>query len=344
MYKIRYTEKTRAPASNYETKTLLYLLVMHEAKDDIVLFFIDCFNDITASDNSCEKFWDAQSKGVVSLTPRAIGTALITLYENFISDIDFIHSMLVIPKLKEGYLKEEDKKQFGISNFLDSQKKKISEGLLNEYVKREKKKITDITDKDKENIELFLKEVVFVIAEEKDIYIKEIIQFKNKNSLSQDFYFKIFDEIRDKQSTLKNINIEDTQINHPVELLHFNKHIKSNDIKLMVLNRFLGNELFEINSIPFSYIQEIQHKNTEDVKDLIQHNNSQLSLAFFNKNNKINFWRLLENILNVINGNKNKDIRFIYNLVNKSLIKQNNLLDEDSLLFFIALIKDGMEK
>jgi hypothetical protein len=50
------------------------------------IFIIDCFNDITGENEKLDKLWDVQSKGIRTLYPTQIGTSLITLYENYISD------------------------------------------------------------------------------------------------------------------------------------------------------------------------------------------------------------------------------------------------------------------
>lgn len=110
----------------------------------------------------------------------------------------------------------------------------------------------------------------------------------------------------------------------------------------MVLNRFVGTELFKNNYKPISYIKEVRGIDNEDIKDLIQENNSNLSRAFFNKNNKRNFWLLLENIIQIVNQNKNHEISVVLSKIDKIHIKRNPPLDENSLLFFIAIIKDGL--
>jgi hypothetical protein len=69
MYKIQYTERNNKKANDYETRSLLYLLAMHEDSDDISLFFVDCVNDLTGSNDDCSKLWDTQAKGVSSLNP-----------------------------------------------------------------------------------------------------------------------------------------------------------------------------------------------------------------------------------------------------------------------------------
>ena len=103
MYKFLYTERTNEKATEFETKSLLYLLSMRDDSQEIDIFLIDCFNDVTGINNECSKLWDVQSKGVKALTPKKIGIALITLFENYISDINFNFYILFFPKINNSY-------------------------------------------------------------------------------------------------------------------------------------------------------------------------------------------------------------------------------------------------
>lgn len=338
MYQIQYTERNNKKASEYETRSLLYLLTMRADSEEISLFFIDCLNDLTGSNESCSTLWDTQSKGVNSLNPTKIGESLITLFENYISELEFNFHILLMPKLKEGYLVDESLLTFGFNNFLSEKKTYIIDGLKNEYKRRNN---NNISQNIIGNVDQFLQKTVFVIGQEKEKYIQEIVHFKNKDSHSSDFYSSIFDEIRDKQTALKNINIEGVKIQHPSELVAYKKLLKGNDIKLMVLNRFIGTELFK-SDIPIYYLDEIKGMDRQDVKDLIQENNSKISRTFFNKNNKNSFWLLLENIMLVFAKDTNAEIRNIYDQIDKKLLKANYTMDEKSVLFFISLIKSGI--
>lgn len=55
-------------------------------RDEIDLFAIDCFNDVTGMDNSCITLHDVQSKGETKITPAKLGEYLATLFENRASD------------------------------------------------------------------------------------------------------------------------------------------------------------------------------------------------------------------------------------------------------------------
>ena len=231
MYKIKYTERNNKIASEYETRCLLYLLSMRKDSDKISIFFVDCLNDLTGTNEDCNALWDTQAKGVRSLNPTKIGEALITLFENYISELNFIYSFLLIPKTNEGYLINETLKQYNYDNFLITKKTNLRNGLRHEYLRRNN--LDETTPSLEEDIDDFLAKVIFVVADNKEKYIREIVQFRNKDSHTGTFYSSIFDEIRDKQSALKNINVEGVQINQPSDLIGYNKYLKSNEIKLI---------------------------------------------------------------------------------------------------------------
>lgn len=117
MYKFIYTERNNEKASEFETKSLLYLLTMRDDSSEIDTFVIDCFNDVTGADAICNKLWDVQSKGIKFLTPSKIGISLVTLFENYMSEIDFSYYILFFPKVSNIYFHYENSSVFGIENF-----------------------------------------------------------------------------------------------------------------------------------------------------------------------------------------------------------------------------------
>lgn len=101
MYQFTTTERNNAKASEYETKSMLYLFGCRKDSNDIEIFIVDCFNDVSGANNGVQRLWDVQSKGVKSLDPRKIGIALVTLFQNYISDINFQYYILFMPKLND---------------------------------------------------------------------------------------------------------------------------------------------------------------------------------------------------------------------------------------------------
>jgi len=95
MYQFTTTERNNAKASEYETKSMLYLFGCRKDSKEMDVFIIDCFNDVSGADKAVQRLWDVQSKGVKSLNPKKIGKALITLFQNFISGSAWITGLLM---------------------------------------------------------------------------------------------------------------------------------------------------------------------------------------------------------------------------------------------------------
>jgi len=104
LYTFKNTEINNKKASDFETKSLLYLLGMRSDSEEIEIITVDCFNDVTGSNTDFSKLWDVQSKNHSSLPPSKIGESLATLYNNYISSINFNEYILFIPKLNREYL------------------------------------------------------------------------------------------------------------------------------------------------------------------------------------------------------------------------------------------------
>lgn len=337
MYIFETTEQNNAKANDFETKSLLYLMSFKSDSTDIDSFFVDCFNDITGVSNDLLKLWDVQSKNVASLTPRTIGRHLITLFQNFISPLEFYEYILFIPKLKENYLNDITLTEFKIDNFKDIVK--IREGLVAEFKRR--KNLESLDSKYSSQISEFLNQIYFVTGDSsKAIYIKNIIQFKI-NIRDDTFFESIFDEVRSKQTELKNISIHNISINNVADALNLKKHLTRKQLETLVVNRIIGVELFK-RRIPNDFIDVIKDEPKSERKDIVQNCNTNLSRLLFNKNsNKRLFWELLERILILVEEKED-----IYEILD--IIKQNRIpkmIDEDfTLLYLISMVKEGIEE
>lgn len=337
MYKFTTTERNNAKASEYETKSMLYLFGCRKDSKEIDIFLIDCFNDVSGADSRIKKIWDVQSKGVKSLDPRKIGIALITLFQNYISDINFESYILFMPKLKEMYLKDENMKSFDIKNFKEQYISKIRQGLGGEYKRRNS---VDVDDK---NLEDFLQRVEFVIAEEKkQEYIKNITSFRSSLKLEEKFYDVLFEEIRNRQTILKSINIDGYQIMSADEVLKYEKAIWKKEIDALVINRMLGMDLFNPRLVPNTFIDEIVLLSVEERKDVILECQSDIAKLLFDKNGRIVFWRFFGKLLSYINQIKLEAPREIANKIKKDGIIIPRTLNEMSILYLISALKEGM--
>lgn len=339
MYTFINTEQNNEKASEYETKSLLYLLCMRSDSKDINLLIVDCFNDITGGNNNkLSKLWDVQSKGVKDLRPRTIGKSLATLYKNYLSAVSFNHYVLLMPKLTVRWLIDEDKQSFTIKNMKEEYISKVKEGLCEEHLRRTSDKSIDYM-----KINSFLLEVLFVIAlKNKEDYTRNIVEFKDKDIKTKKFYVELFDEIRDRQATLKNNCIEGTVIKSVEEVLNLKRTIKREELEVLTINRLVGVDVFNKRSIPIDFFDELEGLDKEDKKDVIQKCNEDLSLTLFNKNSKVKFWELIEYIVQLVKCNSHLTSREIYEQIPNSIIRGVGTLDETSCIYFISVIQEGL--
>lgn len=342
MYRIKTSERNNDKATEYETKSLLYLLTKIKGHRTIDLFIIDCFNDVTGVAEGYKDSWDIQSKNVASLTPRKVGIALYTLFANYVSDLSFGHYILFLPPLKDSYVNDVTAEVFQIDNFVTGKTKNVKSGLEGEIERRNDADVN--TSANLAKIDAFLSEVIFITDRyNKSEYIKSIIKFKNLSNLKDEFLIRIFEEIRAKQAVKKISNVDGVEVSSIQEATALGKNITRKEIELLVVNRVIGNDLFSQNGVPLYFIREISTMDEEDVADLIQECQSQIGKTLFDKNNKKAFWYLLEEIISVIEIDKKQGIRSILSQISTKAKGRVFTMDENALLYLIALVKEGLE-
>ncbi len=342
MYKIKTNERNNQKATEFETKSLLYLLTKAKDHESVDLFIIDCFNDVTGASSNYQFSWDIQSKGVASLTPRTIGVALYTLFSNYVSDIDFGHYILYIPPVKDSYIEHSNDQVFDVSNFKSEKYVSLLAGLQDEIKRRNDPDVN--TASNLRQIDEFLGKVIFVTdCYNKSDYIRSIVEFKNINQLDDPFLSKIFDEIRNYQALKKIKNVYGTELSSIQDAEKLGKTINRKDIELLVVNRVIGNDLFSPRGVPLYYVQEIQNMDEEDIKDQIQECQSEIGRTLFNKNNKKAFWLLLESIMLFLSRNSSVGIHTVAKSIDDSLKKAVFTLSDSALLYLIALVKEGID-
>lgn len=333
-YTFTKTERNNFKASNFETKSLLYLAANGGKYKDIVILTIDCFNDVAGMCDQ-ENLWDIQAKGEKNLTPRKIGNYLITLYENYLSEFRpyFQEFVFFMPQLHERYLVDTSLSTYGIDNFKEEQRSKVIEGLKN-------------TAKLDVNIDIsaFLEMVLFVEdRSEESTYIKGIMQFKTSKLNDENFYTAIFKEIRDRQTALKNSDIENIQIERPKDVLTLQRHLTSQDLQVFVLNRLVGGDVFSNRkTLPRSYAVFTRNISEDEVEDHIYEQNASLSRAFFDKNNQKNFWRLFAAIFKVLSKDSKKNVSDVVAQLDDKLIEKTEHINIDSTRFLVAMVRDGL--
>lgn len=337
MYQFTTTERNNEKASEYETKAMLYLFGCRQDSRDMDVFIIDCFNDVSGASCDVDRLWDVQSKGVKSLNPKKIGEALVTLFQNYISDIEFEHYILFMPKLKEMYLNDEDRTYFQIDNFKLQYIDKIRQGLKNEYARR------NSSEPQGTDLNHFLQMVEFVIAEEqKQEYIKRITSFRASLRLEAAFYDAVFEDIRNQQTILKTKNIDGYQIMNAAEVLQYEKLLWKKEIDALVINRILGMDLFNSRHVPNSFIDEIAILDIEERKDVIQECQSDIAKLLFDKNGRLTFWRFFGRLLSYANAIRLESPREIAEQMRRDNVMIPRTLGEKSVVYLIAALKEGL--
>lgn len=335
MYTFTKTEQNNLRASTFETKSLLYLAGKSSKYKNINVIVIDCFNDVTGMCSN-ERMWDVQAKNEQKLTPRKIGTYLITLFENYTSNFShyFHEYIFFMPKLNGSYLSDSSKKVYDVTNFNEEQQTKIIDGL------RSKSSESDVN-----LIKSFISQVQFVEdRSEEQTYIKNLVKFR-PSAIREDAFFKeLFQEIRDKQTGIKNSEIENETINRPKDVLSYDRYIKTETLQVLVLNRFVGGDIFtNKRKIPLSYVPFIRKVDDDELEDHMFSLNSAISKAFFDKNNQKPFWKLFESIFRLLSNSNKASVQTVMNKLDEKTMDKVQHMDFESTRFLVALIKDGLK-
>jgi hypothetical protein len=326
LYTFKNTEINNKKASDFETKSMLYLLGMRSDSDEIEIITVDCFNDVTGANDDFSKLWDVQSKNHSSLPPSKIGESLSTLYDNYVSSISFCDYILFIPKLNRDYLIDDSLYVYKYGNINEKQKQGI-EKKLKEKINGNKSGSMPPLFVD------FLSQVTFV-EDNKKISTKTV---------SEEIYDRIFNEIRNAQSSLKNSYIENEEISHPSEVLSFNRHITKAVINTLLINRLVGIDIFTFPGVPIPFVSFIAGKDEEGIKDLLQECNENLSRAFFDKNGCKEFWKLSEMIIGMIKDNPEGSVSDIYGQLESKIKINTTYLTPETVQYMISLIKTGLD-
>ncbi|KIC03925.1 hypothetical protein OA88_00300 [Flavobacterium sp. JRM] len=338
-YIFRNTEMNNEKASNFETKSLLYLIGQRSDSKDVIYVTFDCFNDVSGVNEKFDKIWDIQSKNEKSLSPKKIGTYLYTLFDNFTSIFSFEEFIFFCPKLKQDYKIDTTKTSYNLVNIVDKTFERIKTGLIDEIDRVKGNSITHTS-----NIENFLKKVLIVEDSITDNdYIKAVTKFKNTNLKDDNFYNSLFNDLRDIQTAKKNSYIENASIIEIKEVLNFRRHLSTKDIETLIISRIIGCEIFKYKSIPLYFSPVLDGMDIEDKKDLIQECNSNLSKAFFNKNHNKTFWDVCERIVEYRTNILDNDVKNIYMLLFIGYKFRISYLNKETILYLISIIIEGLD-
>lgn len=340
-YTVKSSEKTVKSGAEGETKALLYLMNLRADSNEVNYFVVDFFNDLTGMDRYADKLWDIQSKAEKNLSPNKVGQALVTLYKNYISSIEFKYYILFVGGVSDSLRIDSSKTEFGIVNIKESALNKVRTGLVKEAKIKSYIDNAQITD---ERIDSFLDKVLFVIDNKpSNEYVKAIIKDHPKIIPEDRILDVIFNEIRDEQSSKKNITkVEGVVIETAGEALNYFRHLTSSEIRLMVLHRIINRNPIE-KGIPAPFLPIYNSVPPEKQSDLIDECKQTLCRALFNKSAAKSFWTLFEAIYNEIVSNPANNIDKIYNSIDIGVKMSNPDFDIISLKYFISVIKEGIQ-
>lgn len=340
-YTVRSSERTRSSGAEYETKALLYLMNFRSDSNEIHYFVVDFFNDLTGMDRFAESLWDVQSKGAKNNSPAAVGKELVTLFKNYLSDIDFKEYILFLGGVSTKVREDENLDIFKLSNIKSSALCKLKEGLKKEAKEKTYISDSDVTDS---NIDDFLMKVTFVVDNnDPSEYVKAIIKDHINIIPEEKILTSIFNEIRNAQSELKNTVVEGVVIQTTDEVLRYCRHLTDSEIRLLTLNRIINRNPVEKNSIPPSFISIYSSWVPEKQREMLDECVQKMCKALFNKNVASEFWNLFENIYSLIITNPTYTVQEIYQSLDTQIRNASPDFDAVSLKYFISVVKDGIQ-
>jgi hypothetical protein len=339
-YTFKNTEINNKKATDFETKSLLYLIGKRKDSKEVEYVTFDCFNDVSGVNKKSDKIWDIQSKNEKNLSPKKIGKYLFTLFDNYISPFGFKEFIFFCPILKAEYKIDEKLNTYSTNNIVEKTLIRIKNGLDTEILRVKGDKI-----KYAKELEEFLKKKVIIVEDTEldNEYIKTVTKFKKTEIKTDSFYQSVFQDLRDIQSAKKNTYIENLIISNIKDVLKFNRHLHSKDIETLIISRIIGCEIFEYKAIPLYFSPFIDSFDIEDKKDTIQDCNSNLSRAFFNKNSNREFWKICEKIIEFIESNSITDVEQIFKTLFSGYKFRITYLNPITIKYLVAITIEGKQ-
>ena len=338
-YTVRSSEKLRKSASDFETEAMLYLMNFREDSSQMHYFVVDFFNDVTGMDRMAGRLWDIQSKASKTATAKSIGRELVTLYKNYISDFDFSEYILFLGAVPDTFRIDSGLNIFQIDNVNEKAIKSVKEGLLDECHKK------DYIDKSKidiARIDGLLNSVWFVINDKNpEDYIREIVKKHPRIIPPDSDLIAIFNEIRNKQSEKKNSLVEGVVINQIDEVLNYGRHLSTNEIRLLVLQRIINTDPLG-KGIPEPFFEIYSKFPQETAKDMVEECKRALCCALFNKSAAQGFWKMFDAVYGLIQRYPDKTLDFLFNQIDQETKDGCPDFDVLSLKYFIAKVKEGI--
>lgn len=340
------TEKTTASGNEAETRALLRLMCSSDHRDDIEQFAIDCFNDVTGMDNPCMTLHDVQSKAGKNVTPSELGKDLATLFENSVSEFSqyFATLTLVVGGVSPTVLDGREIEEFGFRDIAPKAQKRVRDHLISECSRR-KNGLTDESLCD-ENVDDFLSKVRIVIAKQgKAEYIEPLVRTSSTIYPDRRKLERIFNEIRDMQSKLKNrAGIAGKTISRPDAVTDYGRILRRKEIELLVIERLLNRDFMKEDTPPAFRDYLAQRPPEDDDDDFAEECRNQLCLQYFDKHNRDAFWQLLDEIVTILETSSDTGLESVYDQISDDVRRKCTHLSKPSHLYFIATVKDGLRK
>jgi len=340
-YVVQSSERVKGIGAEYETKAMLYLMNCREDSYQIDFFAIDFYNDVTGLSEQADKAWDVQSKGTKSGGPKEVGKELVTLFKNFMSDLEFDYLILFLATVPATLRKDDTLSVFGIDNVSERAYKSLRNGLIEEC--RNKTYIENqwLTD---DNIDAFLKQVTFVIDEKRKAdYIREIIRVNPKYIPEDSILDGIFNKIRDAQSVKKNnSSVEGEVVSHLRDVLYYDRFFRVREIRLMVLNSFINHDVMN-TSPPQSFYKLIHRFDGIKQKELIEDCKLRIATMLYDKTCTEIFWELLNLIYETIDKNKCWDVDQVFAIISNEESVKKTRLDALTVQYLISVMKEALQ-
>ena len=339
-YIVQASEKVRGIGADYETKAMLYLMNFHPDSQEISYFAIDFFNDVTGLNSYADKAWDVQSKGTKGSGPKDIGRELVTLFKNYVSELNFDCLILFLATAPPSLRKDNTIITFGIENITERALKSLKTGLIEEANEKEYIDNTQITET---NIDAFLKRVIFVVDNKtKADYIRNTVKFSQKYIPEDNVLDGIFNTIRDKQASKKNnSSVEGVSVEHHRDVFCYDRIIGVREIQLLVINKIINHDLMG-NGIPVYFIPVIHNYDALRQKDVVEDCQLKLSTLLYDKSQTEDFWTLMDIIATAVEKYKSLGVIDTYTKIEHNRAVHNPRLDIMAIYYLIAVMKEAL--
>lgn len=345
-YSFPSLERGTASGNAAETCALLHLMCFADERDEIDLFAIDCFNDVTGMDNACFTLHDVQSKASKNTTPAKLGEYLATLFQNAVSEFSqyFVTLTLFVGGVSPSVKEDPAMEEFGFHNMKPAAQNSVRGHLIAACSKRHdgtfKELVTD------ENIDDFLSRVRIVTAKaDPTEYIRALAHDSSALLPGRKELLNIFGQIRDKQSSFKNRDeILSATIERPDEVMDYGRVFKVRDIKLLIIERLLNREYFK-DAVPEEFQAYLNGLPAEERdEDIIEDCRLEMFTQYFDKNDTDAFWSFLDEIVAVVKVDPAMTLLQIHNAISRDTLRACRHMTRYSRLFFISIVKDGVQR